>query len=144
MYIEHDTSNNDDKERFYKRFIDDMIAATCCTGQEAKDFVDWLNTLDQNLTFTYEWSDEKINFLDITLVIEDGKLETDRHVKPTNPQLFLHYSSNHPQSVFKAIVYGQAITVRTICSKDEFVRKHLENLKEKFLQRGYPVEMVAR
>merc|ERR1719187_1971293 len=35
------------------------------------------------------------------------QLETDRHIKPTNPQLFLHYTSNHPKSVFKAIVYGQ-------------------------------------
>ena len=89
-------------------------------------------------------ADKKINFLDVTLVIEDGKLESDRHVNPTNPQLFLHHSSNHPQSVLKAIVYGQAITVRTICSKEEFVMKHLKILKEKFLQRGYPVEMVDR
>ena len=115
-----------------------MIAATCCTGQEAKDFVDWLNTLDQNLTFTYEWSDKKINFLDVTLVIEDGKLETDRHVKPINPQLFLHYSSNHPQSVFKPIVNGQAITVRTICSKDEFVRKHRLSFFLDFLRTAIP------
>ena len=71
-------------------------------------------------------------------------METDRHVKPTNPQLFLHYTSNHPQSVFKAIVYGQAITVRTICSKQEFVDKHMKKLKEKFIERGYPVEMVER
>ena len=139
-----DISNNEEKDRFYKRFIDDMIAATCCTRQQANDFVDWLNTLDPNLTFTHEWSDEKINFLDVTLVIEDGKLETDRHVKPTNPQLFLHHSSNHPQSVFKAIVYGQAITVRTICSKEEYVLKHLEKLKQKFIQRGYPLEMIDR
>ena len=139
-----DKSVDDDKERFYKRFIDDMIAATCCTEQEAKQFVEWLNTLDPNLTFTYEWSDKKINFLDVTLVIEDGKLETNRHIKPTNPQLFLHYSSNHPSSVFKAIVYGQAITVRTICSKDEYVTEHLEVLKQKFIQRGYPIEMVEK
>ena len=87
---------------------------------------------------------EKINFLDVTLVIEDGKLETNRHIKPTNPQLFLHYSSNHPSSVFKAIVYGQAITVRTICSKDEYVSEHLEVLKQKFIQRGYPKQMVEK
>ena len=121
-----------------------MIAATSCTKEQVHNFVEWLNTLDPSLDFTFEWSDEKINYLDVTLVMEDGKLETDRHVKPTNPQLFLHYTSNHPQSVFKAIVYGQAITVRTICSKDEFVQKHLKDLKEKFIHRGYPVEMVDK
>ena len=137
-----DISSRDEKDRFYKRFIDDMILAVNCTGQQARNFVRWLDTLDPSLKFTFEWSNERINFLDVTLVMEDGKLETDRHVKPTNPQLFLHYTSNHPQSVFKAIVYGQAITVRTICSKQEFVDKHMKSLKEKFIQRGYPVDMV--
>ena len=112
-----------------------MIAATCCSKEQAQEFVEWLNTLNPNLKFTFEWSDEKISYLDVTLVMEGGKLETDRHVKPTNPQLFLHYSSNHPKSVFKSIVYGQAITVRTICSKDEFVFNHLETLKRKFMDR---------
>ena len=137
-----DTSSQDEKDRFYKRFIDDMILAVNCTGQQARNFVSWLDTLDPSLKFTFEWSNERINFLDVTLSMEDCKLETDRHVKPTNPQLFLHYTSNHPQSVFKAIVYGQAITVRTICSKQEFVDKHMKKLKEKFIERGYPVEMV--
>ena len=121
-----------------------MILAVNCTGQQAKNFVSWLDTLYPSLKFTFEWSNEGINFLDVTLSMEDGKLETDRHVKPTNPQLFLHYTSNHPQSVFKAIAYGQAITVRTICSKQEFVNKHMKKLKEKFIERGYPVEMVER
>ena len=130
----NDNTTGDNKNRFYARFIDDMIAATNCTGDEARQFVDWMNTLNPNLKSTMEWSSEKINCLDVTLVMEDGKLETDRHVKPTNPQLFLHYTSNHPQSVFKAIVYGQAITVRTICSKDEYVQKHLESLRIKFIE----------
>merc|ERR1712105_412347 len=95
------------------------------TEEEAKQFVEWLNTLDSSLKFTYEWSDKENTFLDTKLVIEDGKLETDRFVKPTNPQLFLHYSSNHPRSVFKAIIYGQAINVRMICSKDEYLTKHI-------------------
>ena len=43
-----------------------------------------------------------------------------------------------------AIVYGKAITVKLICTKDEYVAKHLENLKTKFSERGYPVEMVEQ
>ena len=138
----NDESTNDDKDRFYKRFIDDMIAATSCSKEQAEEFVDWLNTLNPSLKFTHEWSDKRINYLDVTLVMQDGKLETDRHVKPTNPQLFLHFTSNHPYSVFKSIVYGQAITVRTICSKDEYLDIHFETLKQKFIERGYPVNMV--
>ncbi len=137
-----DLSSHDPKERQYKRFIDDMIAATQCTREESAQFVTWLNTLRPELGFTYEWSDKQITFLDVTMIVEDGRIETDRHIKPTNPQLFLHYTSNHPSSVFKSIIYGQAITVKMICSKQEYVRKHMELLHEKFLDRGYPVGLI--
>ena len=109
-----------------------MFAATVGTEQQAQQFVQWMNTLWPGLTFTCDWSNKEIIFLDVKLIMEDGKLETDRFVKPTNPQLFLHYTSNHPQSVFKAIVYGQALTVKLICSKNEFVAGHVRNLKDKY------------
>jgi hypothetical protein len=32
--------------------------------------------------------------------------------------------------------------VKWICSKEEFVLKHLQNLKKKLLERGYPCELV--
>ena len=85
----------------------------------------------------------EVNYLDVTLVMADGKLDTDRYIKPTNPQLYLHHTSNHPPQVFKSIIYGQAVTVKTICSKEEYVSKHFENLKEKFLARGYPIELIT-
>ena len=81
--------------------------------ENSRTKVEWLNTLNPSLKLTYEF------------------------VKPTNPQLFLHYSSNHPRSVFKAIVYGQAINVRMICSRDEYVKNFFETLKVKFIERGY-------
>ena len=57
---------------------------------------------------------------------------------PTNPQLYLPYTSNHPKSCFKSIVYGQAITVRMICSREEDVKIHMKLLQQKFEKRGYP------
>ena len=39
-------------------------------------------------------------------------------------------------------MYGKALTVKIICSKDVFVEKHFENLKKKFRERGYPIEVV--
>ena len=111
----NDESSLDDKERFYKRFIDDMIAATVGTQVQIKEYVGWMNTIWPGLKFTFDWSKKEITFLDVKLIMEKGKLETDKYIKPTNPQLYLHYNSNHPKSVFKAIVYGQAITVKVIC-----------------------------
>ena len=138
-----DKENDCEEERFYKRFIEDIIAAMIRTKEDARRFVEWMNTLWPGIEFTFEWSDKDLTYLDVTLVMSEGRLETDRHVKPTNPQLFLHYKSSHPPQSFKAIVYGQARTVKTICSKEEFVGKFYENLKSKFLDRGYPLQIVG-
>ena len=137
-----DKENNNVEDRFWKRFIDDIIAVMHGTREEAKVFVDWMNSLWTGIEFTFEWSDQELTYLDVNLIMRDGRLETDRYIKPTNPQLYLHHTSNHPPQVFKAIVYGQAITVKTICSKEEFVSKHMDNFKQKFLERGYPLEIV--
>ena len=71
------------------------------------------------------------------LVTTDG-IETNLYVKPTNPQLYLHYSSSHPPQVFKGIVYGQALNIKMICSKEEFVHENLDKLKLKLLE-GLPI-----
>ena len=84
-----------------------MFAATVGTEEQVQEFVDWMNTMWPGLNFTFDWSNKEIIFLDVRLLVSEGKLEKDRFVKPTNPQLYLHYSSNHPKSVFKAILYGK-------------------------------------
>ena len=49
------------KHRFYKRFIDDMVAALLGTEEEAGDFVAWMNTLWPGLGFTFDWSNKELN-----------------------------------------------------------------------------------
>ena len=110
--------------------------------EQAMDFVNWLNSIEPGISFTFEWSDKTINFLDVKLILENGKIKTDLFVKETNPQLYLHFNSNHPAHVFKAIPYGQAIRIQTICSEPEFVRNQLVNLKEKLVARGYPEILI--
>ena len=65
----NDDSSPDDSDRFYKRFIDDMIAATNCSQQQAQQFVNWLKTLNLSLQFTFEWSDERLSYMNLKLVM---------------------------------------------------------------------------
>ena len=77
--------------------------------------------------FTSNYSAEKIEFLDIEVSIEGGKLETNLYIKPTNLQLFLDFFSNHPAHCKK--------------SKGD-VDSHLANLNEKLAQRNYPQQLI--
>ena len=74
--------------------------------------------------------------------IIDGRLETEIYVKPSNLQLFLDYTSNHTQHCKDSIVYIQALRVVEHCSQPDSTVPHLETLKEKFLERNYPEELV--
>ena len=108
------------------------------TKDQAELFVSWLNTLWLGLTLSYEWSDKSIKFL-----ITQDIIETNMYVQPTKPQLYLHYISAHTPHVFKAIIFGQALNIKMICSKEEFVERHVDNLKQKFRERGYPEDLVT-
>ena len=88
--------NDNDKDGFWKRFIDDIIAAMQGTREEAEMFANWMNTLWPGIEFTFEWSDTELTYLDVNLIMTDGRLETDRHIKPTNPQLYLHHKCLRP------------------------------------------------
>ena len=47
-------------------------------------FLERLNNFDSNFKFTYNHSPEQINFLDVSVYLKNGKIETDIFVKPTD------------------------------------------------------------
>ena len=76
--------------------------------------------------------------------IENGRLETNLFVKPTNLQFFLDYCSNHPEHCKQSIIYSQALRVIERCSKPEDVQQNLSKLADKFKERNYPNTLVEK
>ena len=120
-------------------------------------------TLDKFLTFAQEFSksrkmksvikfeinksDEKVNFLDVTVGIKNGSLCTSLFSKPTDAHLYLNYSSNHPKHVLKNIPKGQFVRIRRICSDTEDYVKSSKQLSQFFIKRGFEstkVELVRK
>ena len=81
-------------------------------------------------------------FLDLEIIIENGRLETNLFVKPTNLQLFLDYFSNHPQHCKEGIVFSQALRVIERCSKPEDVDINLRKLENKLSERNFPTTLI--
>ena len=77
-------------------------------------------------------------------MIENGKLETNLYIKPTNLQLYLDFFSNHPEPCKEGVVYGQALRILERCSKTEDAEKHLDDLKSKLKNRNYPEELISK
>ena len=96
------------------------------------------------LILTWAWSDSKLVFLNIELIINRDKniIETKYYIKPTNQRLFLNFRSNHPQHVFRAVVYGMALQGLLVNSRNEWNFEYLKDLREKFLQQEYPMDLI--
>ena len=127
----------------WKRFIDDILMLFKGSKQECENLVSWLNSLYPGvIKFKYEYSTEIIEFLDLQIMLENGKIETNLFIKPSNLQLYLDYFSNHPEPCKQGLVYGQAVRIFERCSKPEDSDLHLENLKSKLLKRNYPEKII--
>ena len=99
-----------EKVLIWKQFMDDVLMLFKGNENECKQFVEFLNTLMPGvIKFKYEFSHQKIQFLDLEIFIEDGKLKTNMFVKPTNSQIYLDFKSNHPLHCKEGIPYSQAL-----------------------------------
>ncbi|OCT77271.1 hypothetical protein XELAEV_18032470mg, partial [Xenopus laevis] len=89
------------------------------------------------ITFTTEVGGNTINFLEVAVNINNGKISTSLFRKETGRNNTLLASSFHPQSVTRANPEGQFIRARRISSTEENYTKAANTLKERFQIRGY-------
>ena len=130
--------------QFWKRFIDDILILFKGSKELCDQLVSYLNNIMPGvIKLKCNYSQSSVEFFDLKIMIENGKLVTDLFVKPTNLQLYLDYGSNHPQPCKDSIVYCQALRVMERCSTRDLARPHLEQLRGKFLERNYPEKIVA-
>ena len=100
------------------RYIDDISMIWQHGEDELKIFLDKLNNFHPSIKFTCEYSCEKVNYLDIQVIIREGKLTTDLYFKQTDSHQYLDPSSCHPYHFTKPIPYSQALRVNPICSQN--------------------------
>ena len=86
----------------------------------------------------------KINFLDVTVPLIDGQIETDVYVKPTDSRQYLHSSSCHSYHSKKSISYSQALRFNRICSKNNFFDIHCNDLEKWLSERDYSEKLVRK
>ena len=96
------------------------------------------------IKFTADWSKTSINFLDVTVSIAGGIIETDLYGKPTDSHQYLLSSSFHPFYCKKGIPHSQALRLNRICSNNEFLNKRGKDLEKYLLERGYSEKMVHK
>ena len=89
-------------------------------------------------------SDSHIEFLDVQVLLsESGYISTNLYSKPTDARTYLHYTSDHPPCVKRAIPKGLGMRVKRICSKQTDYQHHRDRLIGRLRDRGYPEAQLA-
>ena len=130
------------KPYMWLRFIDDVFMIWTHGEERLREFLDFINGFHNSIKFTWEWSQKKVNFLDIQIINNGGQVDTDLYVKPTDKHQYLTYNSCHPRGCKTSIPYAQAMRLKRICSTQEAFERRAEELTEFLVHRGYQRNMV--
>ena len=77
----------------WRRYIDDIFMIWYHRENEIKQFIDKLNKFHNTIKFTYDYSRERFNFLDVQVVLENKEISTDLYVNETDSDQYLPLSS---------------------------------------------------
>ncbi|CAJ0939379.1 unnamed protein product [Ranitomeya imitator] len=123
----------------WRRYIDDVFCLWRGSQDTLFGFLEQINAVWPELSFTLNYSASSINFLD-TMVIQqlDGSITVDLYVKETDRNNLLLYQSCHPTAVKKSIPCSQFERVRRIVSDPRVRSQRLKEMEDKFSLRGYP------
>ena len=85
--------------------------------EQSDNFIKDLNEKHATIKFKFEISQKQVNYLDTTVYIAENKeLKMILYTKKMDTHNYLHRNSVHPETLKKAIPYGQARRVRRICT----------------------------
>lgn len=128
----------------WSRFIDDIVFIWSGSREECLDFIAKLNTNPYNIFLTANISETSVDFLDLTLSLQNNRIVTNLHRKQTATNSLLHFSSFHPTHLKKGIPVGQFLRLRRNCTEHRDFKKNAKELTTRFHNRGYPKHIVTQ
>ena len=78
------------------------------------------------------------------VIVREGKLITDLHVKQTDSHQYHDPSSCHPYHCTKSIPYSQALRINRICSENNCFDLWCNELEEWLIKRNYNPTVVRK
>ena len=126
------------------RYIDDIFVIWTHGMEKLTEFHTFINNYHPTIKFTLEQSDKEIVFLD-TIVKKNttnDRLIVELYTKPTDTHNYLHFKSSHPGHTKRGGPYGQFLRIRRNCTLTEDYIKHSLIMKQHYIKRGYPPDLV--
>ncbi|XP_029674258.1 uncharacterized protein LOC115242254 [Formica exsecta] len=130
------------KMSFYIRYVDDVVLSV--PSSMLQFTLDAFNSVHPRLQFTLEESiDNRLNFLDVTLIVKDNTIEFDWYHKPSFSGRYLNFESQHPLCHKKGTIMG-LVDRAILLSHPRFQQKNLELVIKILLENGYPLSLIFK
>ena len=106
---------------FYKRFIDDVFGIWLphpdaqINNRLWDEFTKSMNNYT-GLTWEFNKPSNKVDFMDLTISIHNGKITMSLFEKPLNLHLYIPPHSAHPPGLLPGIVHSTIFRIFTLCS----------------------------
>ena len=126
----------------WKRFLDDGFIIWRKSFGEVSGFIEILNSLDKNIRFTYECSEQSVSFLNLLIYKENGKIKTDIFYKDTDSHDYLPFTSCHPRHTKKNIPFTLSRMICSIVTDPTRRDFRLLELESWLLKAGYPIGLI--
>ncbi|OCT76221.1 hypothetical protein XELAEV_18031422mg [Xenopus laevis] len=118
------------------RFVDDILILWSGSKETFQEMIEKANNSHKSIKFTFEYAGNSINFLDITITNNKGKLGTNMYRKPMDRNNLLRADSFHHPKVKKGIPKGQFLRARRLTSDIKGYKEAATDLIERFTQNG--------
>ena len=129
---------------YYKRFIDDIFGIWI--GNTTDEWQEFCQDIDNFGVLTWDIKDQKlshrVNFLDLTLTIEDSRVISRTYQKDLNLYLYIPPASAHPPGVIKGLLYGLIRRYHAQNTRREDYHNMVRLLYQRLLERGWQSHQI--
>ena len=124
------------------RYLDDGFIAWNSKFGEISLFIDALNSLNEDINFTYEINQHQVSYLNVLVYKGDHSLLCDIFYKDTDTREYLPFSSCHVRHCRMNIPYNLCRTICTIVEDRDIMYDRLYELKTHLLKSKYPGNII--
>lgn len=125
----------------WRRYIDNVLVLWKGDGSSFHSLVQKRNMNRIGLTFTSEYNEYVLPFLDV-LIFKKYTLTIKVFRKKTTTNSLLKWESCHPRPLVRSIPSVQFLRLRRNCSELGTFKPQAEELNGIFMRRGYPQEVL--
>ena len=132
---------------FYKRFIDDVFGIWIPHPNPQTDAQLWdefkksMNAFP-GLTWEFEDPSDKVNFMDLSITIQNRHVSTSLFEKPLNLHLYIPPHSAHPPGLLPGIVHSTLFRIFTLCSDHDDRVLRTRVFFKRLQARGYKSDQI--